>query len=171
MGLISGRHLFETRRLLEVLQYLKTLWQYYRDEPAIDPNVNIIDFPANYNNSNSFKFKQQLTGQIGNSGTKNVAIMVPLKYLSIFWRILEMLLIICEITFQLTCSKKRFLVAGTAANQVPKFKITGTKLYVPVVTLSTQDNIKLLKPLQSAFKRTINWNKYNSTKSSQAQNR
>ena len=98
--------LFETRRLLEEIQYLKTsgsLWQYYRDEPAIDANVNIIDFPANYNNSNSFKFKQQLTRQTGNSGTKNVEIIVQLKYLSIFWGTLETHLINCEITLQLTC--------------------------------------------------------------------
>ena len=73
--------------------YLKTsgsLWQYYRDEPAIDTNDSIIDFPANDNNSNSFKFKQQITGQTGNGDTKDVEIMVQLKYLSSFWRTLEM---------------------------------------------------------------------------------
>ena len=59
--------------------------------------------------------------------------------------------------------KKLFLVAGTAANQEPKLKLTDTKLYVPVVTLSTQYNIKLLKKLESDFKRKINWNKYQST--------
>ena len=55
--------------------YLKTsrsLWQYYRDEPAIDANNNITDFPVNDNNSNSFKFKQQITGQTGNNSTKGV---------------------------------------------------------------------------------------------------
>ena len=55
--------------------YLKTsrrLWQYYRDEPAIDANNNITDFLVNDNNSNSFKFKQQITGQTGNDGTKDV---------------------------------------------------------------------------------------------------
>ena len=70
-----------------------------------------------------------------------------------------MLLFNCEITLQLTCSKtKSILVGGTAAKQVPKFKITGTKLYVSVVTLSTQENIKLLKQSEFGFKRTINWN-------------
>ena len=49
-----------------------------------------------------------------------------------------------------------FLIAGTAANQVPKFKVTDTKPYVPVVTLSTQDNVKLLKQLESGLKITIN---------------
>ena len=50
-------------------------------------------------------------------------------------------------------------------------KITNKKLFVPVVTLSTQENIKLIKQLESDFKRTINWDKYHSKKSIQAQNR
>ena len=54
--------------------------------------------------------------------------MVPLKYISNFWRTLPMSLINCEITLQLTCSKKIILVAGSLANQVPKFRITNTKL-------------------------------------------
>ena len=54
---------------------------------------------------------------------------------------------------------------------MPEIKITETDLYVPVVTLSTQDNIKLLKQLQSGFKRTINWNRYQFKKTNQAQNR
>ena len=134
--------------------YSKTsgsLWQYCRDEPTRNNNGNIINFPADNNNSNSFKFKQQITGQTKNGGTNNVEIMVSLKYPRNFWRTLEMPLINCEITLQLTCSKKRFLVAGTASNQVPKFKITGAKLYVPVVTLSIQENIELLKQLESGF--------------------
>ena len=120
--------------------YSKTsgsLWQYYRDEPAIDNNDNIVS----------------------------------LKYLSNFWRTLEVPLINCEITFQLTCSKKSFLAASTIANQVPKRKITGTKLYVPVANLSTQENLELLKLLESGFKRTINWNKYYSKKRSETQDR
>ena len=65
---------------------------------------------------------------------------------------------------------KLFSVAGTAANQVPTFTITDTKLSVPVVTLSTQDNAKLLKQLKSGFKRTIYWNKYQYKMKTQAQN-
>ena len=57
-----------------------------------------------------------------------------------------------------------FLIAGAAANRVPKFKVTDTKPYVPVVTLSTQDNVKLLKQLESGLKRTINWKNINLTK-------
>ena len=70
----------------------------------------------------------------------------------------------CETTLQLTCSKKNILVAVIVVNQVPKLRITDKKLYVPVVTLWTEDNIKLLKQFESGFKRTINWNKYHSKK-------
>ena len=65
---------------------------------------------------------------------------------------------------------KNLLVADTAANQEPTFTITDTRLYVPVVTWSAQDNVKLLKQLKSGFKRIINWKpKYEITE--QAQNR
>ena len=73
-------------------------WQYYRDEPTIDNNDNIIDLHANSNNSASFKFKQQITRQTGNNETEDVKIMVPLKYLRNFWRALEMSLFNCEIS-------------------------------------------------------------------------
>ena len=165
--------------------YSKTtgsLWQYYRNEPALDNNNNIIDnyrqllqtiitifFPANNNsNGTSFNFKQQITGKTGNGGTKDVETMVSLKYLSIFWRTLEMPLIICEISI---AKLDYILVAGTAANQNPKFKITDTKLYVPIITLSTQDNVKLLKQLESGFKGTINWNKCLHKIKNESQNR
>ena len=120
--------------------YSKTsgsLWQYYRDKLLLDGDKNIIDSLANNNNSISFKFKQQITGQIGNGGTKDVEIVVPLKYLSNILSTLEMPLINCEISLQLRQSKNCILVAGTAANQNSKFQITHTKLYVPVVTLPT----------------------------------
>ena len=63
------------------------------------------------------------------------------------------------------------LTAGSVPNQLPKFRITNGKLYIPVVTLSTQVNIKLLKQLKSGFKRTINKNKYHSKKRKKSQNR
>ena len=140
--------------------FIRSLWQYYRDEPALNANGEIIDFPAKNNNIASIKFKQEITRQTGNDGTKDVEIMVPLKYLGNFWRTLEMHLIDCEISLQLKWSKNSILVAGTASNQNQSFQINDTKLYVPVVTLSTQENIKLLKQLEPGFKRTINWNKY-----------
>ena len=58
------------------------------------------------------------------------------------------------------------LLAGNATNQVPGSKIIDTKLYVSVITLWTQDNVKLLKQLESGFIRTINWNKYHFNQSS-----
>ena len=97
--------------------------------------------------------------------------MLPLKYLSIFWRILEMPLINCEMILHLKLSKNCVLAAGSAANQNPRFQINGTKLHIPVVILSTQENIKLMKKLESGFKRTINWNKYLPKTTTQARNR
>ena len=84
--------------------------------------------------------------------------MVPLKYLSNFQRTLEMPLINCEINFILTWSDRCFVMNNPIANQEPTFEITDTKLYVPVVTLSTQDNAKLIEQLKSDFKRTIKMN-------------
>ena len=84
-------------------------------------------------------------------------------------RTLEIPLINCEVSLILTWSKNCFLVAGTAVNQPPTFAITDAKLYVPVITLSTQENVELLNQLESSFKRTINWNKYPSKLTEQAQ--
>ena len=86
--------------------------------------------------------------------------MVPLKYLSNFWRTLEMPLINGEIELILTWSRNFVIICTNVANQIPTFTITETTLHVPVVTLSTQDNTKLLPQLKSGFKRTITWNKY-----------
>ena len=70
--------------------------------------------------------------------------MVPLKYLGNFWRTLEMLLINCEITLDLKWSEDCVIVATDEANQGATFLISDTKLYVKVVTLSTQDNANCL---------------------------
>ena len=141
--------------------YSKTfgsLWQYYKDEP----NDKLAD-------SESFKSNLKITGKtLADRNTKNVEIIVPLKYLSNFWRTLEMPLINCEVNLILTWSKDCVI---TNSEGEAKFAITETKLYVPVVTLSTQDNAKLLQQLKSGFKRTINWNKYQSSIKTYAQNR
>ena len=71
--------------------------------------------------------------------------MVPLKYLSNFWRTLEMPSINCEVNLILTWSANCVIVSTNNANQGATFEITNTKLYVPVVTLSTQDNAKFFK--------------------------
>ena len=121
--------------------YSKTsgsLWQYYKD----DPNDNIAD-------SESFKSKVKITGKTPNNGnTKDVEIIVPLKYLSNFWRTLEMPLINCEVNLILTWSRDCVITNSIGAR---KFETTETNLYVPVVTLSNQDNEKLLQQLKSGF--------------------
>ena len=77
-------------------------------------------------------------------------------------------LINCEVNLELTWSKDCVITNSTGEG---KFQITETKLYVPVVTLSTQDNAKLLQQLKSGFKKTINWNKYESSVKTFTQNR
>ena len=69
-------------------------------------------------------------------------------------------LINCEVNLILTWSEKCVIVSTDVANQNATFAITDTKLYVSVITLSQQDNAKLLQQLKSGFKRVINWNKY-----------
>ena len=78
--------------------------------------------------------------------------MVPLKYLSNFWRPLEMPLINCKVNLMSTWSPTCVITNSTGPGA---FEITNTKLYVPVVTLSTQDNAKLLQQLKSGFKRAV----------------
>ena len=111
--------------------YAKTtgsLWQYFRDEP-VDDDDDIED-------SKSFKSKIKITGKTpNNNNEKDVEIMVPLKYLSNFWRTLEMPLINCEVNLILTWSSACVI---TNSNGAGAFAITDTKLYVTVVTLSTQ---------------------------------
>ena len=120
--------------------YAKTsgsLWQYYRDEP----NNSLAD-------SESFKFKVKITGKTPNDDNeKDVEIIVPLKYLSNFWRTLELPLINCEVNLILTWSSSSTCVI-TNSTGAGTFAITDTKLYVPVVTLSTKENAKLLQQLK-----------------------
>ena len=133
--------------------YSKTsgsLWEYYKD----GPNDNLT-------NSKSSKSKVKITGKTLNNGnTKDIEIIVPLKYLSNFWRTLDMSLINCEVNLILTWSKDCVITNSTGEG---KFAITETKLYVPIVTLSTKDNEKLLQQLKSGFQKTISWNKYESS--------
>ena len=84
---------------------------------------------------------------------------MPLKYLRNIWKTLEILLVNCEINLILTWSTDYVI---SSATEETKFAMTDTKRYVPVVTLSTQDNAKLLEQLRSGFERTIYWNKYQS---------
>ena len=98
-------------------------------EPVLAANA-ITDFTIANASTDSFKIKEEITGKTDNNGTTNVEIMVPLKYLSNFWRTLELLLINCEINLDLNWSKKCVLVAPDIANEGLTFLITDTKFYV-----------------------------------------
>ena len=112
--------------LLEYSNYysetLGSLWQYFKDEP----NDNLTD-------SESLKSKIKITENTPADGnTKDVEIIIPLKYLSNFWKTLKMPLINCEVNLNLTWSSTFFITNSTGAET---FATTDTKLYVPVVTL------------------------------------
>ena len=127
-------------------------------------------------NSESFDYKANFmeNGVTHDNLTKNdVKVVVPLKHLSNFWRSLNIPLINCEVELILTWSKNCVLADMTvraAQGDNPaivaptglEFKITDTKLYVPVVTLSKENDAKLLQQLKLGFKRNIKWNKYRS---------
>ena len=137
---------------------LATLYQYKRDEPP-DNNVNLTA-----DNSTSFKYKVNLLGNIDTAnpdnarvGRLNVKIVVPLKYLSNFFRSLEMPLINCKIKLNLTWKKECVLSAG-AGEAV--FIINDTKLYILVVTLSKEDNKDFIEQQNKGFQRPIYWSKY-----------
>ena len=102
-------------------------------------------FYFNHVNNISFEFKEKITGATRNNVSKDVNIIIPLKYLRSFWKTLEMPFINSEINVIPAWFEKCSLVAGTAANRVLTFPITDAKLYAPVVTLSTQKNAKQLK--------------------------
>ena len=128
-----------------------SLWQLKRDEIGGDNDLT-VDAQHIPNNSSSFKYKSSFI-----TNRNGVKIVVPLKYLSNFWRSLEMPLINCKVELSLKWYENCILSsAGTAAT----FTITDTKLYVPVVTLKTEDNAKLSKLLNKGFKRSVYWNKY-----------
>ena len=131
-----------------------TLWQFKRDEIINNAPV------TNNNNAPSFKYKTSIIGDTENNGRKNgVKIAVPLKYLSNFWRSLEMPLINCKVELSLKWYERCLLTVANTAT----FKITDVKLYVPIVTLSTEDNSKLSKLLNKGFKRSIFLNEYKVT--------
>ena len=133
-----------------------TLYQYKRDEPQ-EAN-NILDLTADI--SSSFKYKIKLLGNPvldGAIAKINLKIVVPLKYLSNFFRSLEMPLINCKIKLNLT-SKKECELSNQAGNAV--FTINDTKMYVPVVTLSKEDNKNFIEQQNKGFQRSIYWNEY-----------
>ena len=169
--------------------YRKTtgsLWNYYRDEPNNPPANDYNEDPIA--NSASFKYKNSFIGKTPNNDNGNnnviqdVRIVVPLKHLSNFWRTLDMSLINCEINLILTwyknCVLTDMITRATGGVSLPaiaaptsaSFAIKDCKLYVPVVTLSAENDNKLLEQLTVGFKRTIKWSQYRSEMSDQTKN-
>ena len=133
-----------------------SLWQFKRDEQNMN-NGNPADVTTA--DPSSFKYKSSFlkTLKAAENGVfKNVKIAVPLKYLSNFWRSLEMPLINCKIHLELNWTKD--CVMSTIADTT--CKITNTKLCIPTVTLSSKDNIKLAKQLIEGFRRSACWDEY-----------
>ena len=173
--------------------YRKTtgsLYNYYRDE--LSDLFNIANVNYRTINSNAFKYKNKVIGNtynvdaadagydVNKEGTKKVEIATPLKYLGNFWRALNIPLISFEVSLELkwdknciiTSSEDRVVNAGppVVRDSGPigaTFAINDCKLYVPVVTLSKDDKIKLLTNLKSGFRREIKWNKYRSQMSTE----
>ena len=134
-----------------------SLWQFKIDEvPANNADLTI-------DNSQSFKYKAALLGKTANavnntnSSVKDAKIVVPLKYLSNFWRSLEMPLINCKVYLELNWIEDCIL---SSARDSAKFAITDAKLHVLIVTLSTKHSANLTKQLNEGFKRSVYWNSY-----------
>ena len=133
-----------------------TLYQYKRDEPPEDDAVANLTA----DNSSSLKYKISLLGNpvvANNIARINVKVVVPLTYLSNFFRSLEMPLINCKIKLNLTW-KKECVLSTDDGNAV--FIINDTKMYVPVVTLSKEDNKDFIEQQNKGFQRSIYWNEY-----------
>ena len=176
--------------------YRKTigsLYNYYRDELTNDNNDNFAN--RNVVNPNTYKYKNKIIGNTYNvdaaaagydankNGTQEVEIAIPLKYLGNFWIALNIPLISCEVSLELkwnincviTSLKERQVDAGPpvvrdGAPTGASLAINDCKLYIPVVTLSKDDEIKLLTNLKSGFTREIEWNKYRSQMTAEAIN-
>ena len=146
-----------------------SLWQFKRGEQN---TINAGNYDNVTNDSLSFKYKSSLleglifinvaaniNPDIANAHRlfTNAKMVVPLKYLSKFFRSLEMPIINCKINLELNWTKNCVVsnVAGATT-----FQITSTKLYVPIVTLSTKDNVNVTKQLNRGFKRSVHWNEY-----------
>ena len=170
--------------------YRKTigsLYNYCRDELSDDADDNNFD---NLVNSNTFTYKNKIIGNtynvnagadgydVNKNGTQEVELAIPLKYLGHFWRALNIPLISCEVSLELKWDKNCVItsleqrdIGGGNRDNAPTgamLSITDCKLYGPSVTLSKDDETKLLTNLKSGFKREIIWNKYRSKMTTEA---
>ena len=169
--------------------YGKTIgssWNYYRDKLSSSTDNNNTTHSILISKSFDYKANLMENGVTHDNLTKiNVKVVAPLKHLSNFWRHSNIPLINCEVELILTSFKNCVLIDKSTSeadyNADPNvyeidspenaiFKIADTKLFVPVVTLSKEDDIKLLEQLKSGFKGTIKWNKYRSQMTIQPQN-
>ena len=149
-----------------------SLYQFKRDKSPTNDDGNSNNVALD--NSTSFKYKASLLGKADdadgkNRSLENTKIVVPLKYLSNFFRSLEMPFIKCKIHLELNWNNNCVMygadtyAGGNNANdRETTFQITSTKLYVPIVTLSTKDNVNLTKQLNKRFKRSVYWYEYKS---------
>ena len=117
------------------------------------------------NNSTPFTYRANLIGH-----NANVKLVVPIKYLSNFFRSLEMPLIYCKINLELKWTQNCVLSSTAAAQDNVTFIITDTKSYVPIVTLSSKDTSHLSNLLSKGFKRSVFWNKYETKTNRMANN-
>ena len=133
------------------------LSQFKRGEVPNNNSDFIID------SSQSFKYKAALVGKTAdvvnntNLSVKITKIIVPLKYLSNFWRSIAIQSINCKIHLELNWIEDCILSDG---GDSAKFKITDAKLHVPIATLSIKYEVSLTKQLSDGFKRSLYWNKY-----------
>ena len=174
--------------------YRKTigsLYNYYSDELSDDADDNNFD-NIKVVNSNTFKYKNKITGNtynvnadtdgydVNKNGTQEAELAIPLKYLGNFSRALNIPLISCEVSLELKWDKNCVIssleqrdIGGDNRDNAPTsatLAINDCKLYVPAVTLSKDDEIKLLTNLKSGCKREIIWNKYRSQMTTEAVN-
>ena len=174
--------------------YRKTigsLYNYYRDELSDDADDNNFD-NIKVVNSNTFKYKNKIIGNtygvdagadgddVNKNGIQEVELVIPLKYFGNFWRALNIPLISCEVSLELKWDKNCVItsleqrdIGGGNRDNAPTsatLAINDCKLYVPAVTLSKDDEIKLLTNLKSGFNRERIWNKYRSQMTTEATN-
>ena len=172
------------------------LWNYYRDETNDSANENrdANNYRINNNKtvtSKSFKYKTKNTGRTrDNDNRLNAEVVVPLRYLSNFWRYLDLPLINCETNHDLSRSKYCVISKVSSTPAVPAnpnpspavpvveetqttsatIQLDNAKRYVSVITLSIYDTIKFLENIKQGFSRTISSSKYRSNKTKQPKN-
>ena len=175
-----------------------SLYKYYRDELNDDAYLNNNVVSSNsfqYKNKiigNTYNVDSTIAPTAGgarvanpnydanNSGKKNVELAIPVKYLGNFWRALDIPLISCEVSLELKWNKTCVITSqqigvnldggNTAVPTNATLAINDCKLYIPIVTLSKDDEIKLLTNLKSGYTREIIWNKYRSQMTTEAIN-